>query len=325
MADRFVVRSLNLSAAKGVSKTPVGEVEVVAGHGIEGDAHAGPWHRQVSVLDAERILEADGGRGIATFGSFAENLTIEGADLAARSTGLRAALSMVEWAAARVFDRFVIGPVTLEVTQIGKVCHDSCAIGKALGDCIMPRMGIFCRALSSGRLRVGDGGEYIRKRFRAVVLTLSDRASRGEYEDLSGPAVASRLAEHFDRLGYGADVEREIMADERGPVAARIREAVAAGADVVFTSGGTGLGPRDAAPEAARDVVERELPGVMEMIRTKYGAAHPNALLSRGVAGAAGRTLVYNLPGSPRAVEEYLDVILPTLDHSLRMLHGFGH
>jgi molybdenum cofactor synthesis domain-containing protein len=309
VGDEFRVRSVNISSEKGVGKRPVGEARAAAGYGIEGDAHAGPWHRQVSVLDWERIAAADAGRGIAREGSFAENVTTEGIDLAR----------------VRVFDRFTIGEAELEVTQIGKHCHDHCAIGKTLGDCIMPKAGIFCRVLAGGRLAPGLTGTYEPKRFAAVVLTLSDRASQGEYEDLSGPAVERRLAEHFDGLGYASRIERAVLPDDSRAIETCLREAVSAGADVVLTTGGTGLGPRDVAPEATRAVVDRQIPGVMEMIRTKYGERFPNALLSRSVAGAAGETLVYNLPGSPKAASEYLDVILPTLDHSMRMLRGFGH
>ena len=95
--------------------------------------------------------------------------------------------------------------------------------------------------------------------------------------------------------------------------------------DVVFTTGGTGIGPRDITPDTVRPLLDKEIPGIMEMIRVKYGAGKPNALLSRGIAGSIEKTLIYTLPGSVKAVTEYLEVILPTIEHSILMLHGLGH
>jgi molybdenum cofactor biosynthesis protein B len=151
---------------------------------------------------------------------------------------------------------------------------------------------------------------------RAVVITVSDSASRGERADLSGPEACRRLVE------AGLEVEGPIVvADERATIAALVREC-ARRADLVVTTGGTGLGPRDVTPEATRDVLEREAPGLAEMLRAHGRERTALASLSRGVAGTVGACLVLNLPGSPKAVGDGFDALAGVLDHALALLRG---
>ncbi len=146
------------------------------------------------------------------------------------------------------------------------------------------------------------------------MLTVSDGVSQGTREDASGELAASMLEEHGFRV-----VERRVIPDGADPVAEAIAD-LAPGTDLVVTTGGTGLGPRDLTPEGTAMVIEREAPGLAEAMRAVTFGKNPHGMLSRGLAGTVGNTLVINLPGSPRGVEESLDVILPGLDHGIALL-----
>ena len=150
----------------------------------------------------------------------------------------------------------------------------------------------------------------------ALVLTVSDRVSRGEAQDRSGPAAVETLA----TLGISADLD--VVADGIDSVAAVLRTAVADGRPLVITTGGTGLAARDHTPEATAAVIERPAPGLVEAMRAATFGVLPMGMLSRGLAGVAGTTLIVNLPGSEKAVRESLAVIGPVLGHALDLLRG---
>jgi molybdopterin adenylyltransferase len=151
---------------------------------------------------------------------------------------------------------------------------------------------------------------------KAVVLTISDSASRGEREDLSGPAVVSELQSLKAEI-----VATETLPDERELIAARLRHHADAGeANLILTTGGTGLGSRDITPEATRDVIEREAPGLAELMRAESLKITPLGALSRSVCGARGRTLIVNLPGSVRGARENLQAITRLLPHAISLL-----
>ena len=299
------VISVNLSERKGVIKSPVQTIELTM-VGVKGDAHSGKWHRQVSLLGTESYdkFEKQAGRKLE-FGEFAENITTSGIVLYQ----------------TRPLDRFMIGETELEVTQIGKKCHgDGCAIYREVGNCVMPKEGIFCRVIKTGTIKAGDLVKYIPRVIKILVITLSDRASAGEYPDRSGPAAVNILGDYFSSLNWKVETERIVIPDDSIALKTIIENLN--GIDMVFTTGGTGIGPRDITVEVIDPLLDKEIPGIMELIRVKYGSEKPAALLSRGVAGVIGKSLVYTLPGSVKAVEEYLQEITKTLKHSIYMLHG---
>jgi molybdenum cofactor synthesis domain-containing protein len=302
--ERITIMSVNVSEKKGTIKHPVDHV-LLDETGIAGDAHAGHWHRQVSMLGIESIkkMQSDSGRDFIN-GEFAENITTSGYPVYN----------------LHPLDRLTGNGIELEVTQIGKKCHgEKCTIFRQTGDCVMPREGIFCRVIKGGTLRPGDILEIVPRIFRTKVITLSDRASAGEYEDQSGPQIVKMMKDFFEANGRASVFDTEIIPDEPE----NLRTAVGlAGTDFIVTTGGTGIGPRDITPEVIRPMLDKEIPGLMEMIRIKYGMQFPNALISRSLAGVIGKSLIYVLPGSPKAVKEYMNEILGTLDHSLMMLHG---
>ncbi len=153
---------------------------------------------------------------------------------------------------------------------------------------------------------------------RVGVLTVSDRSARGEREDLGGPAVAEAVVKG---LAGAVVVERAVVPDDRPLIAATLqRWADELGLDLILTTGGTGFAPRDVTPEATLDVVERLAPGLAEAMRAASLRITPHAMLSRVAAGIRGRTLIVNLPGSPKGAVENLAVILPVLPHAIELL-----
>jgi molybdenum cofactor synthesis domain-containing protein len=154
---------------------------------------------------------------------------------------------------------------------------------------------------------------------RAMAVTISNRASAGVYEDRSGPVLADLLR------AAGCEVEGPFVIPDGEPVFEVLRDAVEAEYDVVVTSGGTGLTPTDQTPEMTRRVIEREVPGIAEAIRLEGRAKVPAAILSRGLAGLAGRTLIVNLPGSTGGVRDGMAVLSPVIGHTVDQIRGGDH
>ena len=163
---------------------------------------------------------------------------------------------------------------------------------------------------------------------RVGILTVSDRSFRGDREDLGGPALAQAVRDGWPAVALegqaGVEVaETAVVPDERDQITAKLIEWIdLRRLDLILTTGGTGFAPRDVTPEATLDVLERLAPGLAEVIRAESLRVTPHAMLSRGIAGIRKRTLVVNLPGSPRGAVESLAVILPVLPHAIELLHG---
>jgi molybdopterin adenylyltransferase len=299
------IRSLNISEKKGTVKSSVDEAELNL-TGLKNDAHAGHWHRQVSLLGTESLQKAkEQNNRTYHFGDFGENITTEGFELYK----------------AKILDRFQSGNVILEVTQIGKKCHKGCEIMKISGNCIMPVEGIFCRVIQPGKLRINDVLIYKPRTIKISVITLSDRAYKGIYNDKSGPHASKMLRDYFDANGRPVLIENLLLPDEKHMLEEALKKAAGERTDIIVTTGGTGIGNRDITPDVVSKLLDRQIPGIMELIRYKYGSEKPNALLSRSIAGVMGNSLIYAIPGSTNGVNEYLSEIVKTLEHSLRMVN----
>jgi molybdenum cofactor synthesis domain-containing protein len=155
--------------------------------------------------------------------------------------------------------------------------------------------------------------------YRVAIITVSDRSFRGEREDKSGPL----LKEKIEELG-GEAISLKLVPDEKEEVKKAILELIEEGADLILTTGGTGFSPRDVTPEATKEVIEREAPGLSEHMRRESFKKTPHALLSRGISGIRGESLIINLPGSPNGALENFLAVLPALPHGLRILKGKG-
>ncbi len=307
MADlEGVVRAICVSEKRGTEKHEISQAHFIVNHGIEGDAHAGNWHRQVSLLSYDKI-EAFNERGAAVgHGAFGENLVVAGIDFKSLPVG----------------SVFSVGTAKLKMTQIGKECHSHCAIYHRVGDCIMPREGVFAEVIQEGDVKVGDKLTVELPRedrpFTAAVITLSDKGAKGERVDESGPAVVQILEEN----GYEV-VETMILPDEEAELKKQlIRLSDGRQVDLIITSGGTGFSLRDRTPEATMAVAERNAPGIAEYIRMKSAEITPRAMLSRGASVIRGNTIIVNLPGSPKAVRESMGFIMEGLEHGIQILRG---
>ena len=333
--------ALCISEARGTVKHAVPQVKLIKDYGIEGDAHAGHWHRQVSLLSAEQVeafnqriaasnaqilekaklttLDAKESDNIAEpgetekaiiepaiEGTFGENILVRGIDLRQLPVG----------------STLTAGAVILKLSQIGKECHSHCQIFHRVGDCIMPREGVFATVEQGGELTTGMEITVELPNpnapLRAAVVTLSDKGSRGERVDTAGP----RAAELLTAAGYEV-VEQVLLPDVQAKIERELKRlADSRQVDLIITTGGTGMAPRDVTPEATLAVATRSVPGIAEAIRAGSLAITKRAMLSRGVSVLRNSTLIVNLPGSKKAVEEALEIVLPVLEHGIRLAKG---
>jgi molybdenum cofactor synthesis domain len=298
------ILAICISKQRGVQKKPINEAKVIADWGIEHDAHGGDWHRQVSLLSADKIEDFRKNGVRVGYGAFGENLVVSGLDFAKLSVGtlLRA------------------GEVLLEMTQIGKECHAHCAVYHQVGDCIMPREGVFAKVLTGGVLHPGDELVIEERKgnrpYRAAVITLSDKGSRGERIDESGPVIVGEL----EKRGFEITETLLLPDDEEQLKKQLVRLSDQRRLDIIITTGGTGFAPTDITPEATLAVADRLVPGIAEAIRAESMRQTKRAIYSRAVSVLRKKTLIVNLPGSPKACRECLAVFMDTVAHPLDLL-----
>ena len=298
------IRAVCISKKKGTPKTDVGCAKIIENFGLENDAHAGSV-REVSLLSWEKVEEFKKSGAEVSPGDFGENLLIEGFDFKTFPVGTR----------------FKCNDVILELIQIGKKCHSACTVTQRTGKCIMPQEGVFAHVVHGGTVSAGDEIELLEgRRFSAAVLVASDRCSKGEREDKSGPAIKEAL----EKAGYLVTGITLLSDDEEGLYKALCSIADIQKPDVIFTSGGTGFSPRDMMPEATRRAATKDVPGIAEAIRAYSMTLTQRAMLSRAVSVIRGKTLIINLPGSPKAGKECVEYVLPVLEHGIPVLRGEG-
>ncbi|MCF7810870.1 MOSC domain-containing protein [bacterium] len=301
-----IMEHICISETKGTVKHPIDNALLIENYGIESDAHAGDWHRQVSLLD-EKDIDFMRNKGLELEpGAFGENLIIKGVDLSLYGLGTK----------------LRIGETELEITQIGKVCHTRCAVYHATGDCIMPRLGLFAKVVKGGSLSAGMEVEVIskvsRNTIQAAVLTVSDTCSSGEAVDTAGPAVAEMIETSLEaRISWNG-----IVSDDIKELKDKLKDLLLRNYDLILTVGGTGCAERDVTPEVTKDLIEKEVPGLAEAMRAASMQITPHAMLQRGICGILRSTLIVNLPGSKKAAMENLEALLPALPHAVRLLRG---
>ena len=299
-----IIEAICASKEKGLQKREVSFANLIENFGIEGDAHAGNWHRQISFLDKEDIEEFNKKGGQVINGDFGENFIVSGLKIKELPVGTL----------------LKCNDVVFEITQKGKNCHDKCAIFYRVGECIMPKCGTFAKVLHGGQIKKGDEIMVIDRDkpfpFQAAVITLSDKGFKKEREDISGPTIVNKLKEE----GYEV-VEQILLPDNKALLKNELmRLADQRQVDLILTTGGTGFSPRDLTPEATLEVMDRNAPGIAEAIRAESMKYTNHAMLSRGVSVIRKKTLTINLPGSPKACLESMDVFLNALPHALGLL-----
>lgn len=296
-----IIKAICISEKRGTQKKCVNKARLIEGWGIENDAHGGNWHRQVSLLSYDKINNFNRQGAEVNHGDFGENLIVQGIDFKTLPVGAK----------------LTSGTCILEITQIGKECHNHCQIYHKMGDCIMPREGVFAKVLQGGIITEGDV-MTVSNKLNAAVLTLSDKGAKGEREDKSGMVAAEML----ENAGYKIS-EKIILPDEQKDIESTlINLCDTKKIDLIITTGGTGFSSRDTTPEATLAIAHKNAFGIAEAMRSHSLQITGRAMLGRGVSVIRGYTLIINLPGSPKAVKECLEYALPHIKHGVEILRG---
>jgi molybdopterin adenylyltransferase len=307
MAKPIKVLSVNISSAQAPAEKPIARISNNRS-GVSDNLFEGQLNQELSVLGTESIdcIKKASGHHL-TYGDFSEDLTTKGLELSLTSP----------------MDRLIGQTIELEVTRKGiELFTDPRNISSQNVHRIHSAKGILVRVIKPGILKAGDVLQYIPRVFRIQVVTLSDRAHMGEYEDRSGPRVVELINNHFSECSRAIELKTTVIPDDENLLRQHIEKVLRESTDILITTGGTGVGKRDITVDTIKPILTREIPGIMEMIRIKYGSQKPQALLSRSIAGFIDNTLVYTLPGSVNAVNEYMEEIVKTLEHLIYMRHG---
>ena len=293
------------SEKKGLQKHDVHSAHFETEWGIDGDAHAGKWHRQISLLSADKI-EAFNQKGANVIpGAFGENLVVEGFDFRALPVGTLLRCS----------------DVLLEMTQIGKECHSHCEIYKKMGDCIMPREGVFARVLEPGTITVGDEMVIVPREghfpWQAAVICLSAN-SDSKCDNELGAAISNRLT----KSGYAVLEDLVVPKDARVLKQQIIRLCDQRQLDLILTTGGIGCSKDDITPEATLAVADKNVPGISEAIRSAAVQVCDKAMISRGASVIRGKTLIINLPDNLQTCMDTMDVFMDTIPQAMAQLRG---
>jgi len=298
------IYQISISEKKGVRKKNVDSARFVENFGIEGDAHGdSTWHRQISLLAVESIESMKAKGFDVKSGDFAENLTTVGLDLLSLPIGSRLKINNIE----------------LVISQIGKICHHRCAIYHLAGDCVMPKEGIFATVVGTDMLNKGDKIEILPKKGLSVgVITLSDKGAKGKREDQTGPAIIKYLNEKFTISSTRLDM----IEDDKTKLEANLKDfADTQQFDVIITNGSTGVSSRDIAPDVTLPLIERRLLGFEEIMRAESYKLIKRAIISRAVVGIRGKSLIINLPGSPKAAIENLSFVADAIEHTVAKIN----
>lgn len=300
----ITVAAISVSDKKGIKKTNIPFATLQDNFGIVCDVHAGFVHRQVSFLSTSSIEKMKAAGLDVKSGDFAENITLEGINIEAVSTG----------------DILEINNVEFIVTQLGKICHQRCAIFYSAGDCVMPREGFFSIVKGNGKIKVGDTVLHHKKtKLTGAVITLSDRAHQGLRMDETGPGIVDFLKKTFEF----AFIRYEVIADEKIQLENLVIDLTdSQKIDLIITNGSTGVAKRDIAPDVTEKIIERRLPGFEEAMRLNSFKKTPYAIISRAVCGTRHNSLIINLPGAPIAAIENLETISGAIEHTIKKLQG---
>lgn len=303
MATPLKIKALSISDGTTKANSLVQSLEL---HplGIKGDSHAGANGRQICLLSQFDIDSYSQKTGLKiSKGELGENIIVN-------NFNTEDVLPL---------DTFFTNEISFVVTQKGSKCKDKACTSET--DSPMHAKSIFGKVMTNGILNKHDVLYYKPYVYKFNVITISDRAYNGDYADKSGPAIFNAIKDYFKVSPRKTEITSTIVPDEVEAIQAAIKKATSS-ADFIFTTGGTGISTRDVTPEALSPLFDKNISSIMEYVKFKYAPQFPNALLSRSIAGTIDQTAVYAMPGSPKAVLEYMDEILPTLDHTLRMLKG---